>query len=71
MKYLSKLCEDNPFGSFAAWVTKGTEITFNLSEQELKDKELTEKCWCCTFWRGLVIGAFSALILTILIVAIL
>ena len=41
-------CGYNPVGDFAALCCKGAEITI--------DEPTETVCWCCAFWRGVLVG---------------
>lgn len=42
-------------GDFAEFVNKGTEKEVDITVRYTK-------CWCCTFWRGIMIGLLIGLI---------
>lgn len=54
--YKRLLCGFNWIGDFAEFVNKGTDINVNLTPNDRTKGFITTKCWCCTFWRGIVLG---------------
>jgi len=62
--YARLLCGYNPLGDFADIACKGTEVEYVLDEAECARGTVQMRCWCCTFWRGVVVGALltSALV---------
>lgn len=58
--YKRLLCGYNPLGAFADIACKGTEVEYELLEQDKKRGAVEVRCWCCTFWRGVIIGAVGA-----------
>ena len=62
--YKRLLCGFNPIGGFADFVCRGTEIQQVLTTTEARKKTVSVRCWCCTFWRGVVIGAAATLLVS-------
>lgn len=55
--YKRLLCGYNPLGDFADLACRGTEVEYELDAQECQHKTIAVRCWCCTFWRGVVVGS--------------
>lgn len=55
--YKRLLCGYNPLGDFADVACRGTEVDYELSDLERYARTIEVRCWCCTFWRGVVLGA--------------
>lgn len=51
--YKRLLCGYNVLGDFADFACRGTETRMVVKEGE---PTIEIRCWCCTFWRGVVIG---------------
>lgn len=56
--YKRLLCGYNLLGDFADLACRGTEVEYELDQQEREQGVIGVRCWCCTFWRGVVIGSF-------------
>lgn len=52
-------CGYNPVGDFAELCCKGAEIDIEVEKGE---KSVTTICWCCAFWRGVLVGGIAGLI---------
>lgn len=52
-------CGFNPVGDFAEFCCKGAEIDIEVDDDE---KSVTTICWCCAFWRGVLVGGIAGLI---------
>lgn len=64
MKWYKKLlCGFNLLGDFADWANRGTQTRYELTEADKYMGEIEIRCWCCTFWRGVFIGFFIAMLL--------
>lgn len=55
--YKRLFCGYNPLGSFADVACKGTEMERELTIRERKANKVVVRCWCCTFWRGVLLGS--------------
>ena len=44
--YKRLLCGYNPLGDFADLACRGTEIEYELDEQECQHKTIAVRCWC-------------------------
>lgn len=55
--YKRLLCGYNPLGNIADAVCTGTETEYELDAAELLQRKIAVRCWCCTFWRGVLFGA--------------
>lgn len=58
--YKRLLCGYNTVGDTADLLCRGTEVTYHLTDTERMTGEVQTRCWCCTFWRGVVVGAAVA-----------
>ena len=54
--YKKLLCGFNPIGDFADWVNRGTDTELPVTKADLKTGRVVTRCWCCTFWRGVLLG---------------
>lgn len=50
------LCGYNPLGDFAELVNHGTDTTIEITAEDRVRGSIRTKCWCCTFWRGIIVG---------------
>lgn len=62
--YKRLLCGFNPIGDFADFVCRGTDMQYDLTKTDIKNKTVSVRCWCCTFWRGVVIGVAATLLVS-------
>ena len=62
--YKRLLCGYNPLGEFADLACRGTDMQYDLTKTDIKNKTVSMRCWCCTFWRGVVIGAVATLLVS-------
>ena len=53
----------SPLGDFAEWATTWTEKEY----PEGLPAGTTMKCWCCAFWRGVVVGLIGGICLCIIL----
>lgn len=52
-------CGYNPIGDFAELCCKGAEIDLECDEGK---NTVTTFCWCCAFWRGVLVGGIAGLV---------
>lgn len=60
--YKRLLCGWNKIGDFADWVNRGTEIQYPVTPLDAGRGFIETRCWCCTFWRGVVIGGLLGVV---------
>lgn len=53
-------CGFNVIGDFAERVCRGAEIKLDTDADN--PNTCTTYCWCCTFWRGVAVGACVGLV---------
>ena len=59
-------CGDNLVGDFTEWcctVVKKPEVEVLPDEA---DGRYTTLCWCCTFWRGVLVGGLAGVIVGVI-----
>lgn len=61
--YKRLLCGYNILGDVADLLCKGTETKYDLTLTDIRNKTVETRCWCCTFWRGVVAGAAATVII--------
>lgn len=62
--YKRLLCGYNTLGDFADLICRGTEVQQALTLTDIRNKTVNLRCWCCTFWRGVVVGAVVSALVT-------
>lgn len=69
--YGKLLCGWNKLGDFADVATRGTDIELLLTDTDKAVGKVRVRCWCCTFWRGILIGCAAGATITACAAAIL
>nr|DAK17474.1 MAG TPA: hypothetical protein [Caudoviricetes sp.] len=62
--YKRLLCGYNILGDFADLICRGTETQYDLTMADIRNKKVSMRCWCCTFWRGVIVGAVASALVT-------
>lgn len=65
--YKRLLCGYNPLGNLADRACEGTETTRALTTYEKERGTIEVRCWCCTFWRGVVVGLAAGLLTAVVL----